>query len=138
MKRFFIIPIILILFNCAKKQEINPNYINGYWEIKKVILASGEEREFSYNGFIDYFKTTDSLTGFRKKLKPTLNGKFEASEDAEQFTIKIEHDSVNMYYRTSFSKWKETVLLASKTKLKIINKDGNIYIYKPYEPIKLN
>lgn len=138
MKRFFIPLFILFAFSCVKKQGINIDYINGYWEIKKVILASGEEHEYTYNGSIDYIKITDSLNGIRKKLKPTLEGTFEASKDTEQFTIKTEHDSVNMYYRTNFSEWKETVLSVSETELKIINKDRNIYIYKPYEPINLN
>jgi hypothetical protein len=138
MKRFFIFFIILINFNCTKKQNINIDHINGYWEIKKVILVTGEEHEYNYNIFIDYIELTDSLTGFRKKLKPKFDGTFEASKDTEQFKIKIENDSVNLYYHTNFSDWKETVLLASKTELKIINKAKNIYIYKPYEPINLN
>lgn len=138
MKHLFAMLVILLSLSCTKKQEINIEHINGHWEIKKVILSSGQEHEYNFNAFIDYIEISDSLTGFRKKLKPTLDGKFETSTDAEQFIVKIEHDSVNMYYHTNFSDWKETVLLASENELKIINKDKNIYIYKPYEPLNLN
>ncbi|NCO63667.1 MAG: hypothetical protein GW839_07960 [Flavobacteriales bacterium] len=138
MKRLVIFFFILIHLNCSKNPEPYIQYLDGYWEIEKVILASGEEHNYSYNEFIDYFKLTDSLTGFRKKLKPALNNTFEASDDVEFFKLKIEHDSLNIYYHTNFSNWKETILLASKTELKIINEEKNIYIYKPYKPLNLD
>ncbi|MFH4963969.1 hypothetical protein V8G69_03115 [Gaetbulibacter sp. M235] len=138
MKRIFITLIILTSLSCKKNPETYIEHLNGYWEIEKVILASGEEHSYNYNEFIDYFSVSDSLEGFRKKLRPLLNGTFEASKDAEQFNLKIEHDSLNIYYKTDFSNWKETILQASENDLKIINKDKNIYIYKPYKPIKTN
>lgn len=138
MKHLFLILIILITCSCNKHPETFLEHINGYWEIEKVYLASGEEHDYNYNEYIDYFSVTDSLTGFRKKLKPLLNGTFKTSKDSEQFVIKIENDSLNIYYNTHFSDWKETILSASETQLKIINKDRNVYLYKPYKPINLN
>lgn len=138
MKRIFITLIILTSLSCKKNPETYIEHLNGYWEIEKVILASGEEHSYNYNEFIDYFSVSDSLEGFRGKVKPLLKGTFEASKDAEQFNLKIEHDSLNIYYKTDFSNWKETILQASENELKIINKDKNIYIYKPYKPIKTN
>lgn len=138
MRRGIIILIILITYSCNKHTETYIAYINGYWEIKKVVLASGEEHTYTYNEYIDYFNVTDTLTGYRKKLKPLLNGTFTTSKDLEYFALKIENDSLNIYYRTNFSNWKETILSASKNELKIINKDKNVYIYKPYQPLNLN
>jgi hypothetical protein len=138
MKRIFIILIILSNLSCKKNPETYIEHLNGYWEIEKVILTSGEEHSYNYNEFIDYFSVSDSLKGFRKKLKPLLNGAFETSSDSEQFILKIENDSLNIYYKTNFSSWKETILQASESELKIINKDKNIYIYKPYKPLNIN
>lgn len=138
MKRLAILLISLIYLNCSKNPESYIQYLDGYWEIEKVILASGEEHNYSYNEFIDYFKLTDSLTGFRKKLKPALNNTFEASDDLEYFKLKIEHDRLYIYYHTNFSKWEEIILQASETELKIINKEKNIYIYKPYKTLNLD
>lgn len=138
MKRLAILLISLIYLNCSKNPESYIQYLDGYWEIEKVILASGEDHNYSYNEFIDYFMVSDSLKGFRKKLKPTLNHTFEATDDVEYFKLKIEHDSLNIYYHTNFSNWKETILSASETELKIINKEKNIYIYKPYKPLNLD
>ena len=69
-----------------------------YWEIEKVILASGEEHVYNFNEFIDYFNVNDSLKGFRKKLKPTLNGTFEATNDAEEFLNAIKQAAKADYF----------------------------------------
>lgn len=138
MKRLVLISLITFTISCSKNPETYIKYIDGYWEIEKVILSSGEKHDYTYNEYIDYFNISDSLTGFRKKLKPLLDGTFKTSKDSEQFVIKLENDSLNIYYHTNFSNWKETILSASETQLKIINKDKNIYIYKPFKPINLN
>lgn len=138
MKQILVILIILTNLSCKKNPETYIKHLNGYWEIEKVILATGEEHSYNYNELIDYLSVSDSLKGFRKKVKPLLNGTFETSKDAEQFILKIEHDSLNIYYKTDFSSWKETILQASESELKIINKDKNIYIYKPYKAIQTN
>ncbi len=138
MKRLSIILFIIINISCQKNKEEYLKHLDGYWEIEKVILASGEVHDYNYNEFIDYFNVNDSLNGFRKKLKPTLNGSFEGTNDAEAFNLQIENDSLNIYYETNFSKWKETILFANEKELKIINAERNIYIYKSYKPINSN
>ena len=130
MKQLLFCLCIIINLGCQKNNEIFIKHLNGYWEIEKVILPSGEEHVYNYNEFIDYFNVNDSLKGFRKKLKPTLDGTFEASNDAEAFVLKIEQDSLNIYYHTNFSNWKETILFANEKELKIINTERNIYKYK--------
>ncbi|WP_166967968.1 lipocalin family protein [Yeosuana marina] len=138
MKRLLILLLSLITYSCKEPVENFIPHLNGYWEIEKVILASGDVHDYKYNPLVDYFKLTDSLKGYRKKLKPLLDGTFADSKDTEQFNIKIEHDSLNIYYNTKFSSWKETILSASDNQLKIINANKNIYIYKPYKPLNIN
>lgn len=138
MKRFIIILSFLTLLNCKKDPKIFIGHLNGYWEIEKVITASGEERTYNFNETIDYFSVSDSLTGLRKKLKPSLDGTYTTSNNAETFILKIEHDSLNIYYKTKFSSWKETILMASENELKIINENKDLFLYKPYKPLNLN
>jgi hypothetical protein len=138
MKKVFLLLLILITIGCKEYPENNIQYLNGYWEIEKVILSTGEEHTYTYNEYVDYFKISDSLRGYRKKLKPSLKGAFETSKDSEAFVLKIENDSLNIYYKTSFSNWKETILSLTENHLKIINNQKNIYFYKPYQPININ
>ena len=105
------------------------------------VLATGTDgtkKIYEFNDTIDYIKLSDSLTGFRKKLRPKLTGGYETSNDLETFEIKIEHDSLNVYYSTSFAQWKETVISASEQELLIINKAKVRYLYKRFQPLNLD
>ena len=61
-----------LLLSCSKNPETLIPHLSGYWEIDEVTLADGTKRDFNYNETIDYISVTDSLTGFRKKLKPSF------------------------------------------------------------------
>ncbi len=138
MKKLFIYLIFgLAITSCSKNPETYIEHINGYWEIEGVILPDGTEKNYTYNETIDFFSINDSLTGFRKKLKPTLDGKFTTSKDTETLKLTIENDSLNVYYSTPFANWKETILFADSLKLKVINQKKNVYLYKRYIPFNL-
>lgn len=136
MKRFFIILFTFLLVNCSKDPVQFIPFLEGYWEIKEVTLTDGSKKTYTFNDTIDYFHVSDSLTGFRKKLKPTLTG-FESSPIVETIILKVENDSLNLYYSTPFSKWKETVLSASENQLLVINEAKVRYLYKRYQPLNL-
>lgn len=132
MKRLLIL-LVVINYACNKHPEHYVQHLKGYWEIKKVTLASGKVHDYKYNTLVDYFEITDSLTGLRRKLKPLLDGTFETTDDTEQFVLKIEQDSLNIYYKTPFSSWKETILSATDSELKIINANKDVFLYKPFK-----
>ncbi|MFD2550458.1 hypothetical protein ACFSQP_01390 [Bizionia sediminis] len=127
-----------LLFSCAKNPESYLEHLEGYWEIDEVTLKNGSTKKYKYNDTIDFISLEDSLTGVRKKLKPNFMGTFETSKSSETFQIKIENDSVNMYYNTPFDSWKETVLFANKNQLKVINKNDAVFLYKRYIPLDIN
>lgn len=138
MKRLLVILLVVFTISCSKNPETYIEHINGYWEIESVILQDGTEKNYTYNATIDFFNITDSLTGFRKKLKPSFDGKFITSNDVETLKLVVENDSLNAYYTTPFAKWKETILFADGEKLKVINQNKNVYLYKRYIPLNLN
>ena len=135
MRKVFLLLALGIIFSCSKDPETLITHLNGYWEIDEVTLPDGTKRDYNYNDTIDFLSINDSLTGFRKKMKPNFDGSFSTSNDAEALKIVIENDSLNIYYKTPYSEWKETVLDATEDKLLIQNKDKLIYFYKRYEPL---
>jgi hypothetical protein len=137
MRLGFSILIVLILTSCSNNPETFIPHLNGYWEIESVTLSDGTKRSYKFNGTIDYISISDSLAGFRKKLKPSFDGSFSTSNDAETITLKIENNNLIMYYKTEFSNWKETVLNASESELRIINTNKDVYLYKRYHPLNL-
>lgn len=124
----------LILVGCDTRspQEKIEN-LNGYWEIELAQLPEGIEKEFRFSEMVDYIQVENN-EGFRKKVRPQLGGKFITSEDRENFRIKVENDSINLYYSTPYNSWKETLLSSEENEIKILNQRGIIYTYKRFTP----
>ena len=137
MKNYFWL-FCLLIFTCSENPESYIQHIEGYWEIKEVTLPDGNKKEYKFNETIDYISINDSLYGFRKKLKPGINDTYFTSSDAEALVVKIENDSLNIYYSTPFDNWKETILEATPKNLRVMNKNKVVYLYKRYTPIKLD
>ncbi len=138
MKKILLYTSLALFLACGKNPETLIPHLNGYWEIDEVTLADGSKRDYNYNDTVDYFSITDSLTGFRKKMKPSFHGTYTTSDDAEELTLKIENDSLHIYYKTPFANWKETVLKATEDKLLIINDQQTQYLYRRFEPINVD
>ncbi|WP_298901617.1 hypothetical protein [uncultured Psychroserpens sp.] len=139
MKKIALLLFLVGLFSCSKDPASFVEHIGGYWEIDEVTLKDGSKRTYTFNNTIDYIEVSDSLTGFRKKMLPNLAGKYETSKSAEFFKMIIENDSLNIYYKTPYSNWKETVLNANESQLLIINNTNkDVYLYKRYQPLDLD
>ncbi|TRO66880.1 lipocalin family protein [Christiangramia sabulilitoris] len=136
MKRLAIILTILILFACSRndpKEQLKN--LNGYWQIEKVQMENDSVVEYRLSQLIDYIEITDS-TGFRRKLKPKIDGGFiKNSNDLEKITAKIEDNSLILYYSTPFDTWQEEVLEATSENLVILNRDNKTYYYQRYKPL---
>lgn len=126
----------LISCNNSSPEEKIRN-LEGYWEIEQADLPEGISKEFRFSEWIDYIEV-DSMKGIRKKVKPQLDGGFITSEDSENFEIRLENDSLNLYYKTPFSEWKETVISSEADELVVLNRDGIIYTYKRFTPFSGN
>ncbi|MGY0392886.1 hypothetical protein ACW5R3_10060 [Bizionia sp. KMM 8389] len=137
-KQLLAVVITILLSNCSNSPEASLKHIEGYWEIETATLKDGTSKSYNYNDTIDFISLNDSLSGFRKKMKPNFTGNFQTSNDTEFFQIKIENDSINVYYKTAFDNWKETILFATKTQLKVVNKNDDVFLYKRYQPLNLD
>ncbi len=137
MSKILTLIIALFLVSCSDNPDKMLTHLNGYWEISKAEMNDGFEKDYNFNASIDYIMVNDSLKGFRKKLSPNFDGSFTTSQDAEAIEVKIENDSLNLYYSTPYAKWKETVLEANETHLKIVNFKKDVYLYKRYVPLDL-
>lgn len=135
MKNLFYI--IIIAFICVSCETSTPQEkienLNGYWEIKSAKRPGGVVREYKMSSFIDYIEIEDGK-GFRKKVSPKITGGFIATEDQETLRVKVENDSINLYYTTPFDSWKETLLSSEENEIVILNPEGIIYTYKRFTP----
>lgn len=122
------------LFSCGQDPEEKLQHLNGYWQIEKVEFEEDSVREFRMNGIVDYFYFENG-NGFRKKVRPQLNGKYLITQDAELLRAVVENDSLNLYYSTPYNSWKETVLKANEKELVLKNEWEKTYYYKKFTPL---
>ncbi|NJY62322.1 hypothetical protein HC174_06075 [Salinimicrobium sp. CDJ15-81-2] len=139
MKKGHSILLFLSLLLSCSNSDHNEQIENlqGYWEIEQADLPEGISKEFRFSEWVDYIEV-DSTTGFRKKVKPQIDGSFITTNDAEKFEVKVENDSINLYYSTPYANWKETVLSSEEDELVVLNRDGIIYTYKRFTPYSGN
>jgi len=130
--------LVLILFlSCNSKLTENQlTTINGYWEIEKVILADGFEKEYKMGAMVDYFML-DGMTGYRKKVQPLFDGTFDTSDDAQAFEIEKSGNKFELHYKNDLSEWTETILNLNESILILTNQENVKYHYKRVEPLKL-
>lgn len=131
----FILSIFFI--SCEKPNpEAQKQNLSGYWEIKTVEMPSGMKKEFDLNMIVDYIEIKGD-SGTRTKVSPKYDGTYTTNGTIENFTLKIEDDSLRMYYKTPFDEWKETVIEAKDNVLTVINRDNKIFSYSQFENVPL-
>ena len=122
-----------IVTSCSSPMQ--PEGLNGYWEIDSVTLDDGTEKEYTVNMVVDYIQI-DGKKGTRTKVKPQVNGTFLNSGATETFTINTDDEFV-LNYKTPYDSWTEEVVSLTKDKMRVKNKDGKIFTYKTFTPFSL-
>ncbi len=125
--------ILLIFSFLGCKQSIKSTdlaYINGYWEIKKVILPDETIKEYSVNQSIDFIELDKNNKGFRNKLVPQLNGKFLTSDVVEALEIISKKDGFHIKYTTKFATWEEKIIKLTKDEFAVTNEHSFEYFYQ--------
>lgn len=138
MKKITILIVLMLFTSCFNRiNEADLSQLNGYWEIEKVIFPDGQMKQYTINETVDFIKM-DSLKGYRKKMKPTFEGTYITSDDAELFTISKQENRYLVTYKTPGDDWSETIKAISSNNFSVTNSENITYVYKRYEPININ
>lgn len=130
--------ILFFLVSCSDNPESYIKHIEGYWEIKHVEKDNKLLKEYNVNASVDYFKVNqETLTGFRKKVSPTLDGKYIVNGHESPFTLSIIDDSLTIHYTVNGIEYEETIVNASEEKMVISNSEGITYVYRPFTAINI-
>lgn len=136
-KAVLIVLVLLGLMSC--KEKVKPEdvaKINGYWEIEKVNLPDGNEKNYKVNSTVDYFEVKND-SGFRKKVMPQLDGKYLVNDEYEKVKVVLEDEKVFLKYSTEYSEWKEELLEISDEKMVVKNEAEIEYEYKRPTPFSV-
>lgn len=127
------------LFNCSENPKNYIKHIDGYWEIKHVEKNNQLLKEYNVNMNIDYFEVDEEkLTGFRKKVTLTLEGKYVVNKHEIPFMLIIEDNELIIRYTANDIEYEESIVTATDEKLVIKNQEGIVYVYRPFKQININ
>lgn len=128
--------IFIMAASCKKPDpQAQKQHLQGYWEIRKVEMPQGK-KDFAVNTVVDFIEV-EGDSGMRTKVAPKLDGTFTTNGISENFQLKIEEDSLRMYYTTPYDKWVETVIDATDSTLVVKNRDNKVYSYSKFEKFNL-
>ena len=134
---FLVLLFIMLLVSChsnVKKEDIKK--LNGYWEINQVKFSSGKTKDYKVNETIDYFELK-SNKGFRQKVMPQFDGKFQTNGVKENIKVVENDNSFFLEYNTKYGKWKEEIITIQDSILVLKNKENLEYTYKKFKPFSL-
>lgn len=137
MKKIGLFFLLLLFVSChsnVKKEDIKK--LNGYWEIKQVKFSTGKTKDYKVNETIDYFELK-SNKGFRQKVMPQFDGKFQTNGVKENIKVVENDNSFFLEYNTKFGKWKEEIISIEDSILVLKNKENLEYTYKKFKPFSL-
>ena len=127
----------LLLVSCKQSITVKDvNKINGYWEIKKVVLKDGDNKDYKVNETIDFFEVKNDK-GFRQKVMPQFDGTYKTNNIRETISISDENGNYFINYSTPYGKWKEEIIEIKDSTLVLKNKDELEYNYKRFQPFSL-
>ena len=128
----FLIIILYVLFFYSCNESKNLQYLNGYWEISSVSIEGKEVKNYPFSGTIDYF-ILDENNGYRKKVKPKIDGSFDITMHEIQFKIEMKKNDIYLVYGKG-KNFVESIVKLDSTKMILKNMDGFFYEYKRFFP----
>lgn len=138
MKKIIILFFITsILVSCGRVSKEETQKLNGYWEIEKVLLADGSEKDYKVNLVYDFFEIDENYRGFRKKVTPQLDGKYLVDDTKEAIEVIEKDNKIYLNCKTEYATWKEELQSISDDKMVIVSQQNIEYHYKKAKAINL-
>ena len=125
--------IILFFFVISCNKQINIDLINGYWEIVSVSKNNEFIKEYPFSNAVDFFIIDSLNNGYRKKIKPKINGSFEITLHEIPISIKNSNNFYEIKYYSTGNQYTETISKLDQNRLVIKNSEGIIFSYKRFE-----
>ena len=125
--------IILFFFIISCDKQINLDLINGYWEIVSVSKNNEFIKEYPFSNAVDFFVIDSLNNGYKKKIKPKINGSFEITLHEIPISIKKNNNSYVIKYYSVGNQYVETINKLDQNILVIKNSEGIIFSYKRFE-----
>lgn len=126
--------IFVLLISCTPKVTTKQiDLLNGYWTISEAKAPNGEIRPYTGTVEVDFFELNDAQ-GFRKKLKPLFDSKFNSTNDKVSFKVSFDNKGCIITYSRQQHNWQEEVITLNEDELQLKDARGVVFHYKRFQP----
>ncbi len=122
--------LFLIPTGCNELQNVNLTDLKGYWEIDFISQKGETFKPSSSAPLIDYY-ALEEMSGFYKKVAPSIVGTFETSEDATRFKIEKTEDGIFIHFKTPWDEWKKKIIQLDSQKLILAHEKKMFHYIRP-------
>jgi len=137
MRNTILIFAVFLLAACSHKvDKADISKLEGYWEIKKVTMADGSEKDYKINETVDHFEMKGD-SGIRKKVTPLYDGRYLVNDASEKVKVVFKGDKAFLDYTTSFTKYEDEILTLTNEELVVKNSEKIQYVYKRPVPFSV-
>lgn len=126
--------LFFILLSCKNSQSINIEQLKGYWEIDFISQQKETFKSISSAPLYDHY-ALEEMSGYYKKVAPSITGTFETSDYMTEFKIKKTDAGVFLNFKTPWDEWRKKILQLDSQKL-ILEHEKRTFHYK--RPILIN
>lgn len=138
MKKIYLFAFLIALnISCTSVEKTDIQYLNGYWEIEKVIQPDAKEIDFGMNTIYDYYEVDATHKGFYVKASPQLDGTFIVDEYSEEIEVIEKDNAFYITFHSEFDDREMSILELTTDKLVLKNQDDKTYYYKKANSINL-
>tara|TARA_B100000780_G_scaffold75260_1_gene50637 strand:+ start:80 stop:499 length:420 start_codon:yes stop_codon:yes gene_type:complete len=118
--------------SCNSFEKLDATLLKGYWKID-FVSKNNEVFKFKEDSFILDYYFLNKNSGWRKKVKPLFNNRFETSIDTTFFKIKNQGNKSILFFQTKWHNWEEMIIGIDSVSLILKIKD-KMYHYKKIKP----
>ncbi|MFK7000412.1 lipocalin family protein [Flavobacterium oreochromis] len=129
MKLLYSILLSFLLISCSEKIELKDlDKLNGYWQIAKVEVVEGEDKEYAINENYDYFKIKKHQ-GFHKKVRWQPTGKFLINDLEEAVKAIQKEGNIYLEFSSNFGKHTDKLIKVTDKEMVLEVENGNKNYY---------
>ncbi len=134
--RIYLVILLFMVVSCGNSPKVEAlDLLNGYWEIREVTFPDGQQKEYNINPIVDYYFYEENK-GYKKKVKPKMDGTFTDTNTSEEFVITEDKGTYWMEYKNEFSKREDQLILLNNKELLLRSNEGVEYLYIKYDANK--
>jgi len=123
--------VVVLVISCAKPTDAMVQSISGYWNIDKVELSDGSDREFPFSNHMDHFAINDTQ-GVKNRVSPTYDGKFINYASPVPFKWEERGGKLFLLFNDGTAKFEQQVIDANEETMELLHENGTRYFYKRY------